>query len=47
MFSSCRDQFSDAPNMVGQLRFHRGRDAQGLMYTAEIVVNEVDVTIVA
>ena len=35
------NDFFDRPNMVGDTRFHRGSDAQGLMNPAEIVVHEV------
>jgi hypothetical protein len=31
----------DAPNVVGQPRFHRGRDSEGRMNAAEVVIGEV------
>jgi hypothetical protein len=37
-----RDDFFQSPNVVGDSRFHRGRDAQGLVNPAEIVVHEVN-----
>ena len=35
------DQFLHAPHVIRQARFHRGRDAQGLMHAAEIILREM------
>src|SRR4051812_29573284 len=36
-----RDQFLDFPDMIGDARFHRGRNAKRLVDATEVVVHEV------
>src|SRR5438045_1216320 len=37
-----RDDFFQSPDVIGDARFHRGRDAQRGMNTAKVVVHEVN-----